>query len=152
MENLKEILKEVGVEDGKIQIYAIKYIPENLIIYIGQTNRTLKERLVEHYKSGVEELKQAFRFHGEENFSIETMNIVAESEADVYEAYKIIAHRTFAPWGFNSTFPVKLKESPVKLPESYRLYAAANRPLIKGQTLHMVTTGVKMMKDKISEN
>lgn len=106
-----------------IIIYGIRYVPEFLTVYIGQTKNALDVRFLEHYKNGSEEIKKAFRQYGEDNFEIYPIKSVTKDKANLEEALAITEYKTLAPLGFNANLPIKHDEIETsRIPTSFLKY------------------------------
>lgn len=96
---MTKIYKIVNSQDGKI--------------YVGQTTKTLEERLSTHFSSSLEGNRQkkiynAILNYGRNNFSIELIEECPDEVADIVESYWIYKLNTIED-GYNSCFSVGKK-------------------------------------------
>ena len=87
-------------------MYMIIYRIKNLIngkVYIGQTVRTLDERMKEHLKnSSVSPVGEDIKSNGLENFEISVVEVCkTQSELDEAEKYWIKKENCLIPYGYN---------------------------------------------------
>lgn len=76
--------------------------------YIGQTKHTARKRFSQHLgaaanKNNYTAIARAIRKYGPQNFIIQQLLVVDNSELDYYEEKFIDAFRTLAPYGYNLT-------------------------------------------------